>query len=41
MANELPARVEIDTSGQVRVLSAQSASWYSYFSLDGITFDTR
>jgi hypothetical protein len=41
MANELSARVEIDAVGNIRVLSAVSAAWNSYFSFDGITFDTR
>jgi Concanavalin A-like lectin/glucanases superfamily len=35
------ARVLIDPSGQVSVPNADSATWYTYFSLDGIHFDTR
>lgn len=41
MANGRDARVEVDTSGQVRVLSATDASWFSFVSLEGFTFDTR
>lgn len=41
VANGKFARVEVDASGQVRVLSADDASWFSFVSLDGVTFDTR
>lgn len=41
VANNRGARVEILSTGTVQVVAADDASWFNFFSLDGITFDTR
>lgn len=41
MANGKFARIEIDTSGQLRVVSADDAGWFGFVSIDGFNFDTR
>ena len=41
MANDKFARLEVTSGGVVQVVAADSATWYTYFSLDGISFDTE
>ena len=41
LANNFNARLDIDTSGNVFVSAADNASWFSFFTLDGVNFDTR
>lgn len=41
MANGNAARLDISSGGNVSVNTAVSATWYVYFSLDGVSFDTR
>lgn len=41
LANNNQARLDIDTSGFVFVNAATNASWFTFFSLDGLSFDTR
>ena len=41
IANNKFARIEVTSAGVVQVVAADDASWFSFFSLDGITFDTR
>ncbi len=41
MANDAFARITVDTSGNVTVPAATNASWFTFFSLDGMSFDTR
>lgn len=41
MANRKFANIEINSSGDVKLRAADDASWFNFFNLDGITFDTR
>jgi hypothetical protein len=41
LANGNAARLDISSGGNVSVNTAVSATWYVYFSLDGLSFDTR
>lgn len=41
MAYDAFARINIDAGGNVTVAAAASGSWFNFFSLDGISFDTR
>lgn len=41
MANNKFARLEVLSGGNVQVVAADDASWFNFFQLDGITFDTR
>jgi hypothetical protein len=40
-AADLAARLDIRPDGTVTMRSAVSATWFNYFSLEGITFDTE
>jgi hypothetical protein len=41
MAANLDGRLDVDASGNVFVPAATAANWYTFFSLDGMSFDTR
>jgi len=41
IANNRVARLDIDSSGIVTIQSADDASWYSFFNIGGVRFDTR
>lgn len=41
MANEKFAHLEVTSGGVVQMIAADSATWYTYFTLDGISFDTE
>jgi hypothetical protein len=41
LANGRAARLEISSAGTVQIPSADDASWFTFFSLEGLTFDTR
>jgi hypothetical protein len=41
MAANLDGRLDVDASGNVFVATATAANWFTFFSLDGMSFDTR
>lgn len=41
VANNRVARLDIDTNGYLYISAADDASWFNFFSIEGITFDTR
>lgn len=41
MANDAFARITVDINGNVTVPAATNGSWFTFFSLDGLSFDTR
>jgi hypothetical protein len=41
MANNRMARLEIASAGTVQIIAADDASWFNFFSFDGVSFDTR
>ena len=41
LANNRAAALRISTAGVVDITAADDASWFNFFSLNGITFDTR
>lgn len=41
LAANLDGRLDVDASGNVFVATATAANWFTFFSLDGMSFDTR